>query len=62
MATALAALRASGFETASLWVLEDNPRAQRFYEREGWQRDGGRREEELLGVQTTEIRYRIALD
>ena len=61
MAAALEALRASGFATASLWVLEDNPRARRFYEREGWTPDGGRRGEELLGVAITEVRYRFTL-
>jgi ribosomal protein S18 acetylase RimI-like enzyme len=61
MAAALAALRANGFAAASLWVLEDNPRARRFYEREGWVRDGGRREEEFLGVTITEVGYRITL-
>ena len=59
MAGALEALR--GYPSATLWVLEDNPRAQRFYEREGWTRDGGRREEEFLGVTITEIGYRITL-
>jgi ribosomal protein S18 acetylase RimI-like enzyme len=62
MAAALATLRAAGFDTASLWVLEDNPRARRFYEREGWAFDGGRREEEFLGVPVTEARYRISFD
>lgn len=61
MAAVLAALRANGFTTASLWVLEDNPRARRFYEREGWRPDGGRREEEFFGVPTTEVSYRITL-
>jgi RimJ/RimL family protein N-acetyltransferase len=61
MAAALAALRTSGFDSASLWVLEDNPRARRFYEREGWTWDGGRREEEFLGVPVSEVSYRIAL-
>jgi GNAT superfamily N-acetyltransferase len=61
MAAALDALRTGGFATASLWVLEDNPRAQRFYEREGWARDGGRREEEFLDVPVAEVRYRISL-
>jgi GNAT superfamily N-acetyltransferase len=61
MSATLAALRARGFVAAHLWVLEDNPRARRFYEREGWNLDGGRREEQLLGVQITEVRYRIAL-
>ena len=61
MAAAVAALRTSGFDTASLWVLEDNPRARRFYEREGWARDGGRREEEFLDTTVTEVSYRITL-
>jgi ribosomal protein S18 acetylase RimI-like enzyme len=33
-------LRAEGFETAVLWVLDDNPRARRFYERHGWAATG----------------------
>jgi GNAT superfamily N-acetyltransferase len=61
MATAVGALRAEGFRDAILWVLEDNPRARRFYEREGWSRDGGSREGEHLGVRTAEVRYRLAL-
>jgi GNAT superfamily N-acetyltransferase len=61
MAAALDALRAEGFRIAVLWVLEDNPRARRFYEREGWTADGTRREEELLGVSVSEVRYRIEL-
>jgi ribosomal protein S18 acetylase RimI-like enzyme len=60
MTAALTALRANGFGTASLWVLEDNPRARRFYEREGWTQ-AGRREEEVLGIQITEVGYRIKL-
>ena len=60
MATALDALR--GYSSATLWVLEDNPRARRFYEREGWILDGGRRDEEILGVTVTEVRYRITFD
>jgi hypothetical protein len=40
-------------------VLEDNPRARRFYEREGWALDGGRKEEELLGTIVAEVRYRL---
>jgi ribosomal protein S18 acetylase RimI-like enzyme len=61
MAAIVAALRKSGFASASLWVLEDNPRARRFYEREGWS-PAGRREEEFLGVPITEVGYRITLD
>ena len=61
MQEALAALRGLGFREAILWVLDDNPRARRFYEREGWTLDGARREGEHLGVVTAEVRYRIVL-
>jgi tRNA dimethylallyltransferase len=40
---ALRALAAAGSTTARLWVLEDNARARRFYERRGWRRDGSER-------------------
>jgi GNAT superfamily N-acetyltransferase len=33
---ALGVVRAEGFGRCHLWVLEDNPRARRFYERLGW--------------------------
>jgi GNAT superfamily N-acetyltransferase len=55
------ALRESGCHEAILWVLEDNPRARRFYEREGWALDGGRKDDEFLGVKVTEVRYRKVL-
>ena len=34
--TAVAAIRESGCDQAHLWVLEENHRARRFYERHGW--------------------------
>jgi ribosomal protein S18 acetylase RimI-like enzyme len=58
MGAARNALRAA-YPTSILWVLEDNPRARRFYEREGWELDGGRKEEALLGVTVAEVRYRL---
>jgi GNAT superfamily N-acetyltransferase len=51
-------LRALGFDEATLWVLEDNPRARRFYEAGGWRLDGATRTGTHLGVQTAEVRYR----
>lgn len=39
-AWAVERLRAAGTTTARLWVLEQNPRARRFYERHGWRADG----------------------
>lgn len=36
-------LRASGSPRCHLWVLEDNDRARRFYERLGWRENGDTR-------------------
>jgi RimJ/RimL family protein N-acetyltransferase len=57
----LEALRSSGFREATLWVLDDNPRARRVYEKTGWRIDGLQRQGSHLGVETTEVRYRITL-
>jgi GNAT superfamily N-acetyltransferase len=51
-------LRTRGYERAMLWVLDDNPRARRFYDAAGWQPDGTERTAEHLGVTTKEVRYR----
>jgi len=52
-----ARLRELGHADAILWVLEDNPRARRFYEAAGWTTDGTTRPIEILGVLVPEIRY-----
>ena len=54
-------LRTLGHAEAILWVLEDNPRARRFYEAAGWSTDGTTRPIELLGVEVPEILYRKTL-
>ncbi|HVU76139.1 MAG TPA: GNAT family N-acetyltransferase [Gaiellaceae bacterium] len=51
----------SEYEAATLWVLEDNPRARAFYERAGWSPDGARKAEERWGVRAPEVRYRKEL-
>jgi ribosomal protein S18 acetylase RimI-like enzyme len=61
MAAGIDALQESGYREVILWVLEDNPRARRFYEREGWTLDGLRKEDQFLGVPVTEVRYRRGL-
>lgn len=61
MAEALERLRTSEFEDATLWVLEDNPRARRFYEVAGWRADGRVKEDEFLQTPVREVRYRIKL-
>jgi ribosomal protein S18 acetylase RimI-like enzyme len=55
------ALTTRGFREATLWVLEDNPRARRFYEAAGWAADGARKHEPYLGVDVAEVRYRRSL-
>lgn len=46
---------------ATLWVLDGNVRAQRFYEAAGWRRDGGAQRDRVWGVAVTEVRYRKRL-
>ena len=56
----LAKVRAAGFASITLWVLEANARARRFYEKAGFAPDGARHVLDDLGG-VTEIRYRRAL-
>lgn len=58
MAAALDALSGFGFGEATLWVLEGNDRARRFYEAVGWRADGATKTEEPHGFPITEVRYR----
>ena len=60
MQAAVEAMRGRGAGGAILWVLDDNPRARRFYEREGWVADGSA-ESEYLGLTVPLARYRIRL-
>jgi GNAT superfamily N-acetyltransferase len=46
---------------ATLWVLEENARARRFYELAGWRPDGGLKADERWGVTAPEVRYRKRL-
>lgn len=57
MAVARKSLLALGFVRASLWVLEDNERACRFYERDGWVLSGQTRLSEIEGVMTAQLEY-----
>jgi GNAT superfamily N-acetyltransferase len=54
-------LRALGHDEAVLWVLDDNPRARRFYETAGWSTDGSKRDIGIFGFDVTEVRYRKQL-
>lgn len=44
-------------EPLYLWVAEDNPRAHRFYVRNGFALDGGAHTEPFLGETLTEVRF-----
>jgi ribosomal protein S18 acetylase RimI-like enzyme len=57
-----AELRRLGHRNVVLWVLEDNPRARRFYERAGWATDGAARGIEIFGAEVPEVRYRKDLN
>ena len=46
-----------GHHDAVLWVLDDNPRARRFYELAGWSPDGAAREIHVFGFDVPEVRY-----
>lgn len=50
-------LRARGFLRATLWVLETNVRARRFYEREGWWWDGSRSDHQIQCDHEPIVRY-----
>lgn len=58
---AVADFRRRGFRRATLWVLESNERARRFYEAAGWAPDGARKSEERPGFFLDEVRYLILL-
>lgn len=61
MREARARLRQRGFCNGTLWVLEGNEQAERFYRAEGWERDGAEREEDPYGPLVTVRRFRRPL-
>jgi GNAT superfamily N-acetyltransferase len=61
MAAAVDHLTVSGFRQATLWVLDSNVRARRFYEAAGWRPDGAAKVDESRGIRLDEVRYRRTL-
>ncbi len=61
MAGARDALAGYGFLEATLWVLETNERARRFYEADGWLFDGAEKRDSIGDMQVKEVRYRRSL-
>jgi len=61
MARAVEAMTSAGYQRASLWVLDTNARARRFYEAAGWHADGASKTDSSWGVPLSEVRYQISL-
>lgn len=62
LAAAEERLRQRGSRRAFLWVIADNPRARRLYERRGWVEQGEVRRERIGPGHVEEIRYALDLD
>jgi hypothetical protein len=61
MEAALERLRQAGFEAATLWVLDTNTEARRFYEAGGWQWDRTTKPHVIGGREVTKLPYRVVL-
>jgi GNAT superfamily N-acetyltransferase len=57
MSAALGQLAEAGYQQATLWVLDSNARARRFYEAAGFRADGAVKVDESHGFPLREIRY-----
>jgi GNAT superfamily N-acetyltransferase len=57
VATARSYLAEAGFQTAVLWIVTGNVRADRFYRRDGWTPDGVDRRVPVWGITIDEVRY-----
>jgi GNAT superfamily N-acetyltransferase len=61
MGAALAHLAEAQFDQVTLWVLDSNVRARRFYERGGWLADGAQKIDENRGFPIAQVRYKRSL-
>ena len=61
LASAIDALRESGFTEATLWTSPDNHRPRRIYEAAGWKLDGTTRDKPWREASWRDLRYRITL-
>jgi hypothetical protein len=61
MDAALLHLVEAKFNELTLWVLDSNVRARRFYEAGGWATDGVRKTDESRGFPIAQVRYRRSL-
>jgi GNAT superfamily N-acetyltransferase len=58
MDRSIESLRDAGFAAATLWVLNTNLRARRFYEAAGWDSDGATQVADRGAFSLSEVRYR----
>ena len=58
---AVGKLREAGFSRATLWVLEANERARRFYEKAGWTWDGSVSHHQFECANEPVVRYALEL-
>lgn len=61
MTAALRHLAAAGYHEATLWVLDTNERARRFYDAAGFAPDGAEKTDYRHGFAIREVRYRRKL-
>jgi ribosomal protein S18 acetylase RimI-like enzyme len=61
MDAALARLADARFDRVTLWVLDSNVRARRFYEAGGWLAGGTRKVEDSRGFPIAQVRYKRSL-
>jgi GNAT superfamily N-acetyltransferase len=61
MDSAISHLRAAGFQTATLWVLDSNARARHFYESAGWKAEGPAKTDDHGSFALVELRYALQL-
>jgi ribosomal protein S18 acetylase RimI-like enzyme len=61
MTATLEHLAAVGYAQVTLWVLDSNARARRFYQAAGFRPDGAVRVDESRGFALREVRYRRPL-
>lgn len=61
MGASLRFLAGAGFRQATLWVLDTNERARRFYAAAGFVPDGAAKIDTIGGLQVREVRYRRPL-
>jgi RimJ/RimL family protein N-acetyltransferase len=61
MTAGLAELANRGYSEATLWVLNTNERARRFYQAAGFEPDGAVKVDDSRGFQLAEVRYRRPL-